>query len=62
MQRLRITRDNMEPTIKLSISKYSEIFNRIKDLEDATKDNAERIKELENSVYMLERTVYDRED
>ena len=52
----------MEPTIKLSISKYSEIFNRIKELEDGTKVNAERIKELENSVYMLERTVYDRED
>jgi hypothetical protein len=48
----------MEPTIKLSISKYSEIFNRLKELEDTTKDNAERIKELENTVYMLERTVY----
>jgi len=52
----------MEETIKLTVSKYSEIFNRIKKLEDATKDNAERIKELENTVYMLERAVYDRED
>lgn len=52
----------MEPSIQLSISKYSEIFKRLKELEDTTRDNAERIKELENSVYMLERTVYDRED
>jgi hypothetical protein len=52
----------MEETIKLTVSKYSEIFNRLKELEDATRDNAERIKELENTVYMLERTVYDRED
>jgi hypothetical protein len=52
----------MEETIKLTVSKYSEIFNRLKELEDATKDNVERIKELENTVYMLERTVYNRED
>lgn len=52
----------MEETIKLTISKYSEIFNTIKKLEDATKDNAERIKELENTVYMLEMAKYDRED
>jgi len=52
----------MEETIRLRVSKYLEIFNRLKELEEATKDNAERIKELENTVYMLERTVYDRED
>jgi hypothetical protein len=51
----------MEETIRLTVSKYSEISNRIKELENATKDNAERIKELENIVYMLERTVYDKE-
>ena len=52
----------MEETIRLRVSKYIEIFNRLKELEDATKDNAERIKELENTVYMLERTVYNREN
>jgi len=52
----------MEETIRLRVSKYLEIFNRIKELEDATKDNVEKIKQLENTVYMLERTVYDRED
>jgi len=52
----------MESTIKLTVSKYSEIFNRLKELEDTTRDHAERIKELENTVYMLERTVYNRED
>jgi hypothetical protein len=52
----------MEPTIQLIVSKYSEISNRIKKLEEATRDNAERIKELENSVYMLEMAKYDRED
>ena len=56
------TGDNMEETIRLRVSKYLEIFNRLKELEDATKDNAERIKELENSVYMLEMAKYDRED
>jgi hypothetical protein len=52
----------MEETIRLRVSKYIEIFNRLKELEDATKANAEKIKELENTVYMLERTVYNRED
>ena len=52
----------MEETIRLRVSKYIEIFNRLKELEDATRDNAERIKELENSVYMLEMAKYDRED
>jgi len=52
----------MEETIRLRVSKYIEIFNRLEELEDTTRDNAERIKELENTVYMLERTVYDRED
>jgi len=52
----------MEETIRLRVSKYVEIFNRLKELEDTTRDNAERIKELENTVYMLERAVYNRED
>jgi len=52
----------MEETIRLRVSKYIEIFNRLKELEDTTRDNAERIKELENTVYMLERAVYNRED
>jgi len=52
----------MEETIRLRVSKYIEIFNRLKELEDTTRDNAERIKELENSVYMLEMAKYDRED
>jgi len=52
----------MEETIRLRVSKYLEIFNRIKELEDVTKDHVERIKVLENTVYMLEKTVYDRED
>ena len=52
----------MEETIRLRVSKYLEIFNRIKELEDATKDSAGRIKELENTVYMLTRTIYNRED
>jgi len=52
----------MEETIRLRVSKYLEIFNRLKELEDVTKTNAGRIKELENTVYMLERAVYNRED
>jgi len=52
----------MEETIRLRVSKYLEIFNRIKELEDATKDNAERIKELDKAQIKAENLMQTRED
>ena len=40
----------MEETVRLPVSKYTEIFARLQELEDVTRDNVEKIKQLENQI------------